>query len=94
MACDNVFHEGCSGSREVVTSLHKTHGDLAPGMAPTPVAGMGYPYIINPKMRWICSMSIVPGQPPELVLNSSDSPSPRDFAFTLHRIASWNVHLV
>ena len=53
-----------------------------------PAADTDYPYRINPKMRWTCSMPVVRGPPPAPVADSPDSPPSRDFAFTLvHREA-------
>ncbi len=48
-----------------------------------PAAGTDYPYRINPKMRWICSMPLRRAPPLELVSGNPASPPPRDFAFTL-----------
>ena len=59
VACDNVFHEGCSVSREVVKSLHKTHGGplCCARDSLEPVADMDYPYGIVCDMRQICFVS-------------------------------------
>ena len=54
---------------------------VALGMGPA--ADTDYPYRINPKMQWICSMPLGRGPPLELVSGNPDSPPPRDFAFTL-----------
>ncbi len=85
VACDHVFHEGCNVSREVVKSPHKTHGGplCCARDSREPVAGADYPYRFNPKRQGFSSMPIVRGQPPEPVSDNSDSPPPRDFAFTL-----------
>lgn len=85
VACDNVFHEGCSVSREVVTSPHKTHGGplCGAGEGSGPAAGADYPYCINANGQWICAVLTVPGQHPEPVSDSPDSSPSRDFAFAL-----------
>ena len=48
-----------------------------------PAADTDYPYRINPKMQWTCSMPMGRGPLPEPVAGNPDSPPPRDFAFTL-----------
>jgi hypothetical protein len=85
VACDNVVHEGCRESWEVVnTPLGCTVALLRGTRQGSGLAtGADYPYCINPKMRWICSVPTVRGQPPEPVADSPHSPPSRDFVFTL-----------
>ena len=83
VACDNVFHEGRRESFEDVGYPLGCTTALFVAQGMVPAADTDYPYRINPKMRWIGSMPMGRGPPPEPIADSPDSPPSRDFAFTL-----------